>query len=174
MTERQQDQVWYDPVSGNPLWYDPMSGRWFEVAPSPPSPCTRTVARPALGWVLFGSGTGVLVGTFLPWVTVFGGLLKIYGTDVGAGWINFVLALLIMSFGLLIVRRWGDLKVTIPALIVSVATIALGIYETAKVPTGGELGISVGLGLPVIIVAGLAAGLISLLSMVKKICFDGS
>lgn len=105
-------------------------------------------------YLMWGGGAAVLVGSFLPWATAFGGLAEKRGTE-GDGVITLVCGIAMIVLGYLWYRsdnrNWKVAYLVATALAAVVAVI--DIFDV-----GGTDGISIGYGLWICLI-GAAAGL---------------
>lgn len=173
MTRSEPEEGWYpDP-------YDQRVERWWDgvrwrgeprarvttALPAPPAPAPApAVARSdrALLWPLTTAvaGTGMVVGSFLPWTVLsgtFGERVSVAGTSHGGdGWWSVVLGVVVAAAGLLSLSR-PRRSATVVADLGAITAAVLMIYELAHRLTGsGVLGPTNAIGIWDI---GLGAGL---------------
>lgn len=97
-----------EPTGGNESLPELMPGQgWGERYESGLAP---DVSEPRYGWWLIGSATVTALGTLAPWARISKLDLTISGIHLG--WFPFAAAVTVALFGLLIVRRRGNLWVS--------------------------------------------------------------
>jgi hypothetical protein len=138
----------------------------------PAAPRPR-LSEPVVGWLMLGAGVLLVIGAAMPWATVL--TLSVAGT-VGGGKATMFFGLVIAVFGLLIGLKQGRLWVSITACVLAalVVLIALGnmgnITSIARKSDELFLGatVSIGSGLWLTLVAGLAALAASIVGIARR------
>jgi hypothetical protein len=144
------------------------------VAGSALSPAARR-----LGWIIAGLGTLTFVFAFMPWITM--GPLSVSGVggrNVGGakdGAITLTFGLICVAAGLVrgLGKKPGGLQLAVPIVTLSVGAlttlVALAdIGDISDSSEGGFLPISVGSGLYLTLVAGIAMVVVSILAIVRR------
>jgi hypothetical protein len=162
----------------------------YQQYPAYPQPAAKepidSTAR-MLGWIIAGTGLLVAIAAFLTWGTIdaFGGSFDINGvtgSDVPGddetkdGVLTLILAIPVVGFA--VVRGIGHLSLTAAiigtvagALIVLIAIVDMAdITSTGDDLPGGGAGIdaSIGIGLWLTLVGGLAMALVSIVGIIKR------
>lgn len=124
-------------------------------------------ARQLAGWVSLSGAALVAVGSFLPWASV---LLAgpVYGID-GDGVITLGVALLVAVLGLLAVLGRGRAWSFVLTLILGLMATGIAAYDLANISAfvSDQSMASLGAGLPVIIVGGVAVMVAAVLGLVR-------
>jgi hypothetical protein len=132
------------PLDQRPLepgWWIASDGRWYppESAPAglPLAPVIRaepTVAT-GIGWWLIAGAGAIIVGSFMPWVTltaVFVGTVSRSGVQGGDGWISIALAVPLLIFGVRAARGMSPIP-AVWALVLGVVLVVFSIFELSDV-----------------------------------------
>lgn len=176
------------PYAPQPLPYAPQpypAQQPYAAPADPVQPCgpmpgefgyTRTlpprVSAPVLGWVLLGVGALMLLAAILPWATA--GSLSLAGT-AGDGAITLFFAIAIGAIGLVIGLRQGRLWASIVACVLGALTTITALVDIGNVSTRANdfndslgLDVSVGSGLWLTLVTGVAATGLSVAAIVRR------
>lgn len=159
----EQPYVWQPyPSSGAPL-----PGEFGYARTLPPR-----VSTPVLGWALLGVGALMLLAAILPWATA--GSLSLAGTE-GDGAITLFFAVVIGAMGLVIGLRQGRLWASIVACVLGALTTVTALVDIGNVANrtndfNDSLGLhaSVGSGLWLTLVTGIAATGLSVAAIVRR------
>jgi hypothetical protein len=162
----QYPQGLYGPPPSQP-YGQPPGAYGYPVAAAP------RVSEPVVGWLLLGAAVLVVIGASMPWATVL--TISVAGT-VGGGKATMFFGVVLGVFGLLIGLKQGRLWVSITACVLAalVVLIALGnvgnISDVARQNGDTFLGnsVSVGSGLWLTLVAGLAAVALSIVGIARR------
>jgi hypothetical protein len=145
----------------------PLPGEFGYAKTLPPR-----VSAPVLGWVLLGVGALMLLAAILPWATA--GPLSLAGTE-GDGAITLFFALIIGAMGLVIGLRQGRLWASILACALGAVTTITAIVDIGNVSNRANdfndsfgLDVSVGSGLWLTLVTGIAATGLSVAAIVRR------
>jgi len=165
------------PPYGQPQYGQPQAPPYGQ-APMPygyPIPVAAQSRRsePVIGWLLLASGVLLVIAGPMAWATV--STISVAGT-VGGGKATLFFGLVLAVFGLLIGLKQGRLWVPITACVLAalVVLIALGnmsnIKDVARNNVDLFLGnsVSIGAGLWLTLVAGLAALTLSIIGIVRR------
>jgi len=152
--EYQSGQQPYRPVpyqhsGGSPAPYG-------YAAPRPPALPPRV--PPWVGWILIVTGALTVIGSFMPWATALGGMLKVNGTDGGRdGWLTFITGLATVGLGIRIgvanSRTWA----VVAAVIISAIGVAITLYDMNDVSGIHAASVDVGSGLVLVTIASVAS-----------------
>lgn len=107
-------------------------------------------------YLIGAGGLAVLIGSFLPWATAFGGLAEKRGTE-GDGVITLVCGIAMLLLGYLWYRS-GNRSWKVAYIVAAALAAVVAVVDIADV--GGTEGISIGYGLWIVLigaVAGVAA-----------------
>lgn len=168
------------PPDGDPIYVVepyPPPGYPHPYPIHPPYPATTTVTRrhvaPGFGWLLFGVGVLTAVASLLPWAVFFG--LSVDGTK-GDGTVTVLCAVVISAIGLIVGLGHGLMWAPITSLGVAglVTITALADIEnvTRLVDSSPDSftpdAVTVGPGLWLTLIAGLAGIAVSALAMLWR------
>jgi hypothetical protein len=162
----QYPQGQYGPPPNQP-YGQPPAGYGYPAAAPP------RVSEPVIGWLLLGASVLLMIGAAMPWATVL--TISVAGT-VGGGKATMFFGIVLGVFGLLIGLKQGRLWVSITACVLAalVVLIALGnmgnISDVASKSANNFLGdtVSIGSGLYLTLVAGLAALILSIVGIARR------
>jgi hypothetical protein len=157
----------YVPHPYPPQPWTPLPGEFGYARTLPPR-----VSAPVLGWVLLGVGALMLLAAILPWATA--GSLSLAGTE-GDGAITLFFAVAIAAMGLLIGLRQGRLWASIVAAALGALTTITAIVDIGNVSNRANqfddsfgVQVSVGSGLWLTLVTGIAATGLSVAAIVRR------
>src|SRR6266496_5023 len=99
-------------------------GERFETGMSP------DVSQPRCGWALIGAAVLGVIGGLTPWAHIHA--IEVHRTDIGVqvGWLPFACALVVVTMGALIVVRRGQTWVSVSALLLSLLSLLLMVFES--------------------------------------------
>jgi hypothetical protein len=141
-----------------------------------PQPAPTKVSAPLTGWLLLGTAALSAAGSVTPWVQIqFGSLSQDVNGTVGDGKLTLVCAVAVAVTGLVIALRQGRLWASIVALVFAVFTVLIGLADLGSLnqlygPTTGLPSdvFSIGFGLWLVIVGGLAGIVLSIVALVRR------
>jgi hypothetical protein len=155
--------------------YCPKCGRAYEAAPGPPASATPAVSASTApniqAWAAIAAGIAIVVGSFLPWVSVtapFLGTFTRSGMDGGDGWATLIVGAILAALGYNVLRagsparRWGIFGVGLIGLAFSLLEVSLiqtrlrDLDRVTNIEGASNLA-SIGVGLWVIVVATIVA-----------------
>jgi len=141
--------------------------------PQPQPGSSARVAAPRIGWVLAGTGAVALVAAVLPWAYVFG--ISIRGTDGnGDGNATLFFALVVVAMGIVIAAGAGRVWTAVVACVFSALIVLISLIDLSDVTNVasndglGGISVSVGIGLWLSLLAGLAALAVSIVGIARR------
>lgn len=151
----------------------PFPGQPFQGQPLPnqPQAATSQIVRLA-GWILTGCGVVMAISTLLPWASVLGE--SIAGTSTGDGKVILVAALIVTALGVVrgigVRGRGWALGVPITTLVIGLLVTLISIIDAADISSVGNgwLAVSVGFGLILTILSGIATVAASVLALARN------
>jgi hypothetical protein len=161
MTQGPESEPYYSVQSAVPL-----PGEFGYARTLPPR-----VSAPVLGWVLLGVGALMLVAATLPWASA--GSLSLAGTE-GDGAITLFFAIVIGAAGGVIGLRQGRLWASILACALGALTTITAIVDISNVSNQATefddslAQVSVGSGLWLTLLSGVAATGVSVAAIVRR------
>lgn len=170
-----------EPPYGQPM-YPPAEYAQPQPGPYGPQPMTYgyplapppRLSEPVVGWLLLGAGALTMVAAALPWASVLG--TSIAGTR-GDGKISLFCGAVIAILGVLIGLRQGRVWVSITACVFAVFVALIGLADIGNVSSVadgsvtailGDDAVTVGAGLWVTLVAGLAGIAVSIVGIARR------
>jgi hypothetical protein len=103
-------------------------------------------------YLMWGGGAAVLIGSFLPWASAFGGLAEKKGTE-GDGVITLVCGIAMLLLGYMWYKS-GNRNWKIAYIVAAGLAAIVAVIDIADV--GGTEGISIGYGLWIVLIGAIA------------------
>ena len=169
-----RDVSWADPApAARPAAPRTTLSAVSGAPPGPRTPPAYAASTPAPAAAVSPSGVGVLigggmlvVGSFLPWITVNAGIIAVSrnGMDGGDGWVTLALGFALGAYGLVNLNSASD-RNWMGALIGAGIGLAFGIFEyfdvQSRITANKQYDIQIGVGLWLILAGAAVAAVAS-------------
>jgi hypothetical protein len=114
----------------------------FAAQPVPALPSSAAISKKIYAWLVLSAGIAIVIGSFMPWVTVSGpliGTLSAWGVDGLDGWLTVTAGLVLVLYGTVSLRdQVVNVVVPIVASLNALGSLALGVQKVIQIYSGAR------------------------------------